>query len=269
MADSDARSAAIRLDRLFEPSNRGLLLDVTTFVLNLVAMAALSRLFLEVIRRADRGEETAHLVLFGAAAAMFVLPPLGATLKRWHYHQRVRGAGQRPADGCLFNPIFYFCLTAVIFAAVNAFLMQRVYGRTEPPAGFFVGSIFLGIALMILHTALVYRYFAPPKAPPKSAFLRSSASGIVGDVCLFANMMLFQLIWNLLSMAELSHPSGVGELVGRLFLVLFLALLIYFPPRMFYLAEDIGRRRTWITILLANAPLLVRVLWGTGPSISF
>jgi hypothetical protein len=33
---------------------------------------------------------------------------------------------------------------------------------------------------------------------------------------------------------------------------------------MFYLVEDIGKRRTWVMILLANAPVLVRVLFGWG-----
>ncbi|HEX8905270.1 MAG TPA: hypothetical protein VF771_10535 [Longimicrobiaceae bacterium] len=31
------------------------------------------------------------------------------------------------------------------------------------------------------------------------------------------------------------------------------------PPRVFYLAEDGGRRRSWLTILLANAPPVLRV----------
>ena len=44
----------------------------------------------------------------------------------------------------------------------------------------------------------------------------------------------------------------------------FIALLIYFPPRMFYLAEDINRGRTWLTMLLANSPVIVRVLIGTN-----
>jgi hypothetical protein len=33
---------------------------------------------------------------------------------------------------------------------------------------------------------------------------------------------------------------------------------------MFYLAEDIQRRRTWLTMLLANSPVIIRVLIGTG-----
>jgi hypothetical protein len=77
-------------------------------------------------------------------------------------------------------------------------------------------------------------------------------------------MILFQIVWNLLSFAGLGRPSGRLEFFGRLFFLCFLALLIYFPPRMFYLAEDIERPRTWLTMLAANSPVIVRVLIGTN-----
>jgi hypothetical protein len=76
-------------------------------------------------------------------------------------------------------------------------------------------------------------------------------------------MILYQVLWNLLTFAPLGRPSGPGEFIGRLLVLCFIALLIYFPPRMFYLAEDIHRRRTWITMLLANSPVIIRVLIGT------
>jgi hypothetical protein len=66
-----------------------------------------------------------------------------------------------------------------------------------------------------------------------------------------------------LTFTPLGHPSGVEEFVGRLFFLSFVALLVYFPPRMFYLAEDINRGRTWLTMLLANSPVIIRVLVGT------
>jgi hypothetical protein len=75
-------------------------------------------------------------------------------------------------------------------------------------------------------------------------------------------MILFQIAWNLLTFAELGPPSGVVELLGRIFFLSFIALLIYFPPRMLYLAEDLHRRSTWLTMLLANSPVIVRVVIG-------
>ena len=76
-------------------------------------------------------------------------------------------------------------------------------------------------------------------------------------------MILFQVIWNTLTFAPFGRPSGPLEFFGRLFFLCFLAMLIYFPPRMFYLVEDINRGRTWATMLLANSPVIIKVLIGT------
>jgi hypothetical protein len=146
------------------------------------------------------------------------------------------------------------------------FALQYFYGNDEPGAGIFVGSILFGMVWCGVNTWLVYRYFSPPKNPPASAFMRAPRSEILGDICIFLNMLLFQLIWNMLSLADLPRPSGVEDFVGRLFVLCFIALLIYFPPRVFYLADDIHKRRTWFMILLANSPIIVRVLIGVSPN---
>ena len=244
--------------------DRGLLLDGVVLAANLLVMPALTRAFIEVGRRAER-DPGAAWVLFAGTVALFVLAPTGAVLKRWHYHQghaRPDPLDAHALGGCLFNPIFYFCLVAVIFSAIAAFLTQELLGRREPGPGF-VLSILGGLALIITHTWLVYRYFSPPARPPRSAFLRSPASAYLGDACLFLNMMLFQVLWNALSFVGIGPPGGPVEAVLRLLLLCFLALLLYFPPRMFYLAEDIGRPRTWLFILAANAPVIARMLLGT------
>jgi hypothetical protein len=252
---------------LLDKSNRGLLLDVVVLAANLLGMPLLSEAFLDLIRRADAGDSAAMSALFAYSVALFVLAPTGAILKRWHYHLRL---GERKAAdplegvaGCVFNPLFYFCLTVVVFATINSFIMQSVFRDREPSGAVFVPSIFAGLALIILHTWLVYRYFSRPRQPPRSAFLRRPLSEAIGDACLFLNMLLFQLIWNLLSFAGLGSPGGVVDGVMRLVLLSFLGLLLYFPPRMFYLVEDIGKRRTWLMILLANAPVIARMLLGS------
>lgn len=251
--------------RLLERSNRGLLLDCLVLLLNLAALFLFQGPFEDVVRRGFADDTAAMSVLFVFSVALFVLAPVGATLKRWHFHQR-RGGGMPAVDplgGCLFNPIFYFCLTVVIFAGVNAFLMQRIFGNRQPSGAVMVPSMFLGIVLVIAHTVLVYRYFVPPKTPPRSSFMRGPASETIGDVCLFANMLLFQLIWNALSFSGVGPPSGLIEVIGRLAIIAFLALLLYFPPRMFYLAEDLKRKGTWLMILLANSPLIARMVFGS------
>ncbi|HKB64401.1 MAG TPA: hypothetical protein VKC61_01010 [Pyrinomonadaceae bacterium] len=254
---------------LFAKTNRGLLLDIVVFILNIFLMRFLTAQFIDLFNQVSAENPQAKLILGLILAAMWILPAAGAVLKRWHFHQRrdaltldsmVSGVG-----GCLFNPLFYFCLNLVISSAVLASLGDFLFGRRGMDSGaIFVPTIFAILILTIVQTYLIYRYFTPPKKPPKWDLLRTPQSETLGDICLFLNMILFQVFWNMLTFADLGHPSGVVEFFGRLFFLCFIALLIYFPPRMFYLAEDIHRRRTWLTMLLANSPVIIRVLIGTS-----
>ena len=256
---------------LFAEENRGLLLDLFVFAANILLMNLLVKLLLNLFDAASNNDPFAKFLLVVACVAMWVLPAAGAVLKRWHFHQRLSAekkalvSEEHPLVGCLFNPIFYFCLNLVIMSAVVAAVGQELVGPRGMDNGYvFIPSIFLGLALTIVQTVLIYRYFSPPKKEPRSKFLQSSQSEFLGDLCLFLNMLLFQLAWNLLTLPNFGRVSGVGEFFGRLFFLSFIALLIYFPPRMFYLAEDINRPRTWLTMLLANSPVLFKVLIGTS-----
>ncbi|MGH9929494.1 MAG: hypothetical protein ACREA9_09720 [Pyrinomonadaceae bacterium] len=254
---------------LFKTANRGLLLDVVVFILNIFLMRLLTRQFIDLFSQVSAENPLAKLELGLTFAAMWLLPAAGAVLKRWRFHQRRNAptldSVESNLGGCLFNPIFYFCLNLVISSAVMASLGDFFLGkRALDTAAIFIPMIFAILILTIVQTFLIYRYFSPPKRPPKWDFLRTPQSETLGDICLFLNMILFQVFWNMLTFADLGHPSGVVEFLGRLFFLCFIALLIYFPPRMFYLAEDINRRSTWLTMLLANSPVIVRVLIGAG-----
>lgn len=262
-----------RLPNLFSKANRGLLLDIVVFVANIFLMRFLTAQFLELFSQVSADQPLAKFAIGLIFLAMWILPAAGAVLKRWHYHQRLKAEGGKTPvaleanlSGCLFNPIFYFCLNLVITSAILTSLGDFIFGKALLNNGaLFVPFIIAGFILTILQTYLIYRYFMPPKDKPKGEFLLSPKSDIVGDACLFLNMILFQVFWNMLTFAGLGHPSSVLEFFGRLFVLCFLALLIYFPPRMFYLAEDIYRKRTWLTMLLANSPVIIQLLIGSGP----
>jgi len=268
---TDARPANKHLRYLFAKANRGLLLDVVVFIGNIFVIRSLTRLYIGVFNEISAENPLAKLALGLTFLAMWFLPAAGAVLKRWHSYRRLQAKGisfeseETKLAGCLFNPIFYFCLNLVITATVVASLGDFVFGKQLLDTGaVFIPMMFTGLILTIVQTYLIYRYFIPPKKPPKWPFLLTPQSEALGDVCLFLNMILFQVFWNMLTFAPLGHPSGLGEFFGRLFFLCFIALLIYFPPRMFYLAEDINRRRTWLTMLLANSPVIIRVLIGSG-----
>ncbi len=256
---------------IFAKTNRGMLLDIVIFVANLLLMRKLTRLFIEIFGEVSTENPLAKLVLGFVCLAMFILPALGAVLKRWHFHQRLKAEGKTVESentvlsGCLFNPLFYFCLNLVIMSAIITGLGEQLFGKNLLNNGpVFITSIFIGLGVTIVQTFLIYQYFSPPKNPPKQEFLRQPQSETLGDICIFLNMIFFQVAWNLLTFAPLGRVSSFIDFAGRLFFLSFVALLIYFPPRIFYLAEDINRPRTWLTMLLANSPVIVRILFGTS-----
>jgi hypothetical protein len=253
---------------LLAKTNRGLLLDIVVFIVNLFLMRWLTVLVIDLFRLANNNK-LAQLTLSLAAVGMWALPAAGAVMKRWHLHKRFQNPKDLPYEssglaGCVFNPIFYFCLNLVLVSVILAGVGDFLFGKALLNNGaLFVPLVILGMIFTILQTYLIYRYFSPPKKPPRWKWLRQPESELVGDICIFLNMILFQIAWNLLTLSPLGRPHGVAEFLGRLFFLCFIALLIYFPPRMFYLAEDINRGRTWLTMLLANSPVIVRILIGT------
>lgn len=262
-----------RFNRLFSEENRGLLLDIFVFLANVLVMRLLSGLFIDLFRSVSAENQSAKLLLGLTFLAMWILPALGAVFKRWHFHQRLKAAGKTfdseysKLGGCLFNPIFYFCLNLVITSAVLTALGDVLFGKSlMNNAPLFISLVIAGLVLTVVQTFLIYQYFSAPKQPPRVDFLKSPRSELLGDVFIFLNMSLFQVFWNMLTFVTLGPPDSVLEFGGRLFFLSFVALLIYFPPRMLYLAEDIHKPRTWLTMLLANSPVILRVLFGTNAS---
>lgn len=262
-------------------TNRGMLLDVVVFIINLALMNLLTGYFIGLFRLAGEDDAFAKFVLLVCTGAMFVLPAASAVLKRWHFHQRLsaqpkpKGKARKPpfdplelesnvAAGCLFNPIFYFVLSILLSSVVMTFMQTMIFGKNDQNNGaVFVSFVIASLAACVIQTVLVYRYFSPPKKAPSASFLRDPASELVGDLCIFVNMILFQVFWNLvISHFPFPGVTSVGEFAINFFVLSFFALLIYFPPRIFYMAEDINRPVTWLTILLANSPAILRVLFG-------
>src|SRR5262249_2742164 len=148
---------------------------------------------------------------------MWVLPAAGAVLKRWRFHARLKYEGKDIEGasilaGCVFNPIFYFCLNIVLVCVLIAGVDNLFFGERLRSNGFyFLPILFVALNLTIVQTFLIYRYFTPPKKPPRFEFLKSRESEILGDVFIFVNMTLFQVAWNLFTSPTLSRPSDVGE----------------------------------------------------------
>jgi hypothetical protein len=255
------------IKKVFAHANRGILLDVIVFFVNVILLTILSRQLDNLFHQANTRDASA---VARAAVAIFCLglvflQPIGAILKRRRAHSRKPDLHNVPA-GCLILPAYF--LTQLIFLiGASGQIVDMVYGRTSssgssdyfglPPQVFML--LFLGIpALAIGNTFVVYFYFQQPTHKPIVPWLETPRSEAFGDVFLFLNMIGFQAFWGLLMSSLVEDHSTI---VGRLSMFAFITLLIYIPPRLFYLAEDGKRPIVWLTMLLANLPALLRILF--------
>lgn len=242
----------------------GTKLDIFAFLMNLGLMPLLHDRFKRMVQDVAAGDPAANNLLFAMFVLMFTLAPIGAILKRWHDHKDRRIDPAAATSSCLFNPIMYLVVVLLIMSVLLSFIFEKVYGPNLPEdgGGVFIGSICVGMVLAVVHTWYVYSYFEPPSHEPRSQFLRSPLSDKLGSAAFWANMLVFQLFWNLLVSFGLPRVHGLGELVLRTGLVFFMALLIYFPPRMFSMLTDGHRKFAWLTIIGANLPAILRLVIG-------
>lgn len=259
-------AARPRLDprALAKPANRGILLDLTVFVLNLLVTRELARRFIDTMHRAGAGDARAEITIGLCFAAMVVLPAAGATLNRWHYHQRHDANAAEEAfaraSGCLLNPVFYLAVTLIISTVAAVIFAQQLFGEGFRDRAEVFLSLMGGVLVVsIVQTVMVFRYFSRPRGR-RGAFWTGPYSMLLGDACIFINMLLYQVLWHMALSAPFPRISGLEDAAGRIFLLWFVSILVYFPPRIFYLAEDGGRAATWGTILLANSPAILHVL---------
>lgn len=240
-----------------------MLLDIAIFLANLLLMRLLVDLFYDLFRQAYSGSLLARIGILLFYLGMLVLPSVGAVLKRWHLVQRMKRRGEKEEEGdwwlfgCLIIPAIYLAVNMFVSLAVSLTISDIF-----PDSGFgqTISGVFLGFGIVynIFQTVLVFRCFLPPKHKPKFAFLRDPRSEVLGDVCIFLNMILFQVLLNYqAAVFPLFHE---GSFADRLITLLIFALLVYMTGRIFFLVEDVRRPRTLLTILLANSVVIVRTL---------
>lgn len=206
-------------------------------------------------------------------AGVFFLQPLGPILKRWSFHQRV-SLDTASTAGCLILPLMFFYIVMMLLLSGTAtiILSEVIFERGSPEGEIAPLFILAGSVLSIVNAVFIYRYFLPPKKKPRWKFLTTPQAAMLGDVLMFLNVICLQILWNSLTAAAsfwehltstpLGKPGSVTDILGRFIVIGTLALMVYFPARIFYLVEDKNRKITWLTMVLANLPLIVRAVFA-------
>lgn len=253
--------------------NRGLLLDITVFVAQLILLRFLAQLALSFAHQAEE-DRLAKIAVGLFLVGLFFLQPLGPILKRWSFHQHypsfdkdangLRGlllAIYRFAYIIIIGTIFYLAYSYLIAAFPD---FQTEGAEKLAVAGAMVTSLLNGI--------VIFRYFRAPGKAPRWKFLTSPWAEALGDICMLLNLICFQLLWGvyisspqfwntLHKITRQASGQFLNAASSRLYVTMIAALLLYFPPRIFYLVIDQHRKITWLTILLANLPLILAVLF--------
>jgi hypothetical protein len=261
---------------LFTRRNRGILLDVIVFLISLILMRTVTRLSLDFVAQSET-DWSAKLAIGSFFAGLLFLQPLGPLLKRWSFHQRDKSfdLSKTETAGCLllwFMPV-YLVMMMMVSAAAAILISEAFFERGSPGAQMSGVGLLAGFVVSIVNTVIVYRYFVIPKKKPRWRFLMTPQAEVFGDVCMFLNMILLQILWNcltasaffweLLTSTPLGKAGSVTDIIGRFIIIGALALLVYIPPRIFYLVHDRQRKITWLTMALANLPLIIRAVFAS------
>ncbi len=141
-----------------------MLLDIVVFLSNVFLMRWLSRSFMGIFQQASDGDRFAEVVMLVFLIGIFLLPPLGAILKRPHVHQRLQLEG-KDADlskdnnfiGCLGNPIFFFTLSILLYIAISTVVQTAIDGDEKVSESVLGIISVLGLPIAAIQTFFVYR----------------------------------------------------------------------------------------------------------------
>lgn len=263
----------IEFKNIFTLRNRGLLLDVSVFLFQLILIRILTTLALGFVQQAEENvlaKTAISLFLVG----LFVLQPLGPILKRWSFHHQFKSFenDQGVITSFLLSVYKFFYIAAMWIMVYIAFLFF-----SEAFPDFYSERlenivVAMGLVFPVIAGFVIFRYFRKPAKEPRWKFLMTPQAEVLGDVCMFLNVICFQILfsvyvssphfWNALHKATRMASGGfVDSLSSRLYLAGVAALLAYFPPRIFYLVIDQHRKITWLMMLLANLPLILAIVF--------
>lgn len=258
--------------KVFERLNRGIVLDLIVLLVNLVLMRLVTRIAFMLVAQSETNA-TAKLGIGAYFGLLLCLQPLGPLLKRWSFHhsETAEKVGTQ-TTGCWFFwflPVYLVMMLGVAGAAATL-TTEAFFEPGSPAAQLALLLLAAGFVYAAVSAVLIYRYFVQPRKQPRWRWLMTPQADIWGDVCMFLNVILLQILWNcltaattfwsLLTSTPLGKPGSLTDILGRFIVIGALAMLVYLPPRIFYLVQDQQKKLTWLTMLLANLPLIIRAV---------
>ena len=242
------------------PGRRGLWFDAAVLAGNLFLLGPIT----ELAKSADEVNPRLGLLLIAAA----ILYAIGVGFKRQPLQARI-SAAKLPPMGDGITIVFFVLMVMhlglfMLCAMVGAEMIHGMPIGGSPMGRWQVvesaGLVILGLAPTVMTVGVMLK----PRMPPElsHSFARRE---LLADLLLYASCMIILAWWNG-SLAELF--AGVeASLPMRLLLIVLITVpfsMFYLAPRIPFLLEDHRDRWTWLTILLAMLPLVVRIVMHGG-----
>jgi hypothetical protein len=204
------------------------------------------------------------------------LQPIGILLKRYqvtHLNPDTEAAYDKVvySFGC-----YYIVSQVIMIGAATSFLMAAL-GQHHVLDTVCFGQLFVALSLAILNLWIINLYVTPLTHKPFHRLLESRQAELLGDLCLLLNLILWQMFWGFLmwnffqpSPAPINEellwispflPQPEYTTLAKLGWFLGSVFIFYIPQRFIYLIDERQYRLTWLTILLANSPVLFRILF--------
>jgi hypothetical protein len=271
----------IEFRQILQYRNRGLLLDIAVFLCQLILIRVLTNLSLNFVRQAQQSV-LAKTAIGIFLIALFLLQPLGPVLKRWSFHKHFptfeKDLGALISLFLSFYKFFYIGSMAIMIYLAYSYFAEA-FGSVSENATLIAPDslekivVAAAIVLPIIGGVFVFRYFRKPEREPGLKFLMTPQAEVLGDLCMFLNIICFQILfsvyfssphfWNAMHKTTRLASGQLDRLSGRLYLAAIAAMIVYIPPRIFYLVPTSLPRRllTWLFMLLANLPLIFSIVF--------
>jgi di/tricarboxylate transporter len=103
-------------------------------------------------------------------------------------------------------------MQSVLMATATS-LILTVFGRREKYIVVSIYPLLAAVPLAFVNVAVMSLYLLLPKRKPLLKFFASPQSELIGDICLYLNMILWQTFWGILMGFSYATGSSVwGEL---------------------------------------------------------
>lgn len=255
---------------------RGIQTDLILFVIQLLLMGMLVTKLAELIAL-SKEETGAKILVAGFFFCLCFFQPVGILLKRYRM-TKVTEADQRDYEKMVNDFGCYYLISQLVLMGTGVTVIFGIFGQMHIFDKICLVQFVIAFLLAVLNHKIVSLYATTPNHRPLKTLLESPKVALLGDLFLLLNMILWQVLWVFLMSSTVKTASLLPDefiwlsfflpqsdytLLARLGWFFLAFVTFYLSPRFIYTIRDGRNKFAWLTILLANSPVIYRIFFGS------